>query len=305
MGSPETPGNEDERQKALKALGILDSDPEERFDRFTRLARRLFEVPIAVVSLVDCDRQWFKSITGLEVRETPRSVSFCGHAILGPEVMVVPDAQLDDRFRDNPLVTGAPYIRFYAGHPLTLAPDIAVGTLCLIDTKPRHFGEEDRIMLQDLGHMVITELLTTQYITVDVVTGLSNRLGLIALGGHALSLCRRMGKAAVLVAFDLGPVEDDSFLQAFGQVLIRTLRDADLVARVRDGVFVSLVSDCPADELPIVLGRVEEKYDGMLKDIPGGGSKNFRIGSVAFDPRRHASIESLLEAAEANLQELQ
>src|ERR1700752_1549332 len=115
MLTPALPADENTRLDTLRALNILDTSPEERFDRLTRLAKRLFGVPIALVNLVDADRQWFKSCVGLSATETPRDISFCGHAILGDDILLVPDAGVDERFHDNPLVTGDPNIRFYAG----------------------------------------------------------------------------------------------------------------------------------------------------------------------------------------------
>ena len=159
MQAPEKPDNEAERIDALRDLLILDTQPEERFDNLTRAASGFFNVPIAVVSLVDSDRQWFKSIQGLDATETSRDVSFCGHAILDPDhVMVVEDAFKDDRFVDNPLVAGAPDIRFYAGAPLILRNGAAVGTLCLIDRKPRRLGEGELQMLADMAKVVVGEL---------------------------------------------------------------------------------------------------------------------------------------------------
>src|SRR5437660_3237533 len=119
MIPPALPADEPERLAALQALNVLDTPPEERFDRITRVAGRLFGVPIALVSLVDASRQWFKSVQGLAERETAREVSFCGHAILGDDAFVVPDARSDPRFADNPLVTGPLQVRFYAGQPLS------------------------------------------------------------------------------------------------------------------------------------------------------------------------------------------
>ena len=151
MKSPDLPPDEAERIAALRGLNILDTPPEERFDRVTRLAAQLFGVPIAVISLVDAKRQWFKSRHGLDAIETPRDVSFCGHAILQDGVFHVPDALQDPAFADNPLVLGDPKIRFYAGTPLRTKSGAALGTLCLIDTKPRDFGESDRALLNELG----------------------------------------------------------------------------------------------------------------------------------------------------------
>lgn len=152
------PPDEERRLAALQGLGILDTEPEERFDRLTRLAAALFDVPIALVSLVDQDRQWLKSCQGLSVRETPREVSFCAHAILRREVMVVPDTLLDPRFADNPLVLGEPRIRFYAGYPLSLPGGECVGTLCVVDSRPRRLDQAAVQLLRDLGSLVEREL---------------------------------------------------------------------------------------------------------------------------------------------------
>ncbi len=149
---------ESERIAALKALRVLDTPAEERFDRVTRLARDLFDVKISLVSLVDRNRQWFKSRQGLAAEETPRSISFCGHAIVGHEALVVEDAQQDERFADNPLVVGPPHIRFYAGCPLRSPSGQLVGTLCIIDDEPRVFGERDKDLLHDLARIVEAEL---------------------------------------------------------------------------------------------------------------------------------------------------
>jgi DNA-binding response OmpR family regulator len=154
------PADEPARLRALDALGILDTPPEERYDRITRLARRLFDMPIALVSLVATERQWFKSRQGLDVPETSRDASFCAHAILDDRVFVVGDASLDPRFAENPLVTGAPGIRFYAGRPVR-SGDSRVGTLCLIDQVPRQLGADDMQALEDLAALVEDELART------------------------------------------------------------------------------------------------------------------------------------------------
>ncbi|MDA0709307.1 MAG: response regulator [bacterium] len=152
------PENEPERLKSLHDLGVLDTSPEERFDRITRIATRVFDVPIALVSLVDSNRQWFKSCQGLDVSETPRDISFCGHAIHFDDSLIVGNALLDDRFADNPLVVGGPQIRFYAGQPLKAKNGHRVGTLCIIDTKPHTLTEEDIKNLADLAAVVESEL---------------------------------------------------------------------------------------------------------------------------------------------------
>ncbi len=156
------PANDAERLAALRELLILDTPPEERFDRIVQFARGEFDVPIALLSLVDTERQWFKSCVGLDASETARDISFCGHAILQPEVLVVADASKDVRFADNPLVIGAPYIRFYAGAPLELSPGVRVGTLCLISPQPREFDATDIAILGTLRDLAVIELLGQQ-----------------------------------------------------------------------------------------------------------------------------------------------
>jgi GAF domain-containing protein len=158
MDSAPIPADEEARVLALHALGMLDTPAEARFDRLTRLACRLFEVPIALVSLVDSDRQWFKSRHGLQVLETPRDISFCGHTILEDTPLVVPDAWLDLRFNDNPLVTGMPNIRFYAGWPMRREGGSAIGTFCIIDTRPRPVPIPDIRYLADFAEMASREL---------------------------------------------------------------------------------------------------------------------------------------------------
>lgn len=165
MQIPQHPRNEGERLEALRRLDILDTPPEERFDRITRTASRALGVPMALVSLIDDDRQWFKSRRGLDATETPRDISFCGHAILGDEILVTPDAQTDPRFSDNPLVTGAPHIRFYAGCPVRDPDGMSLGTLCVLDTESRLFDDEQLAMLRDLAAMVEHELVAVELLS--------------------------------------------------------------------------------------------------------------------------------------------
>jgi len=148
---------EQTRLEAVHELGVLDTPPEERFDRITRVACALFDVPISLVSLVDANRQWFKSCVGIDLRETPRAISFCAHAILGQDTLVIPDTAADPRFADNPFVTGDPHVRFYAGRPL-VAGGMPVGTLCLIDTRPRELDGEELSHLDDLAGWAEHEL---------------------------------------------------------------------------------------------------------------------------------------------------
>ena len=155
-----TPPDEDERLAALRSLSVLDTNAEERFDRVTRLAAASLSTPIALVSLVDCERQWFKSAFGLEARETSRESSFCAHAVASGDPLIVPDTLKDPRFSDNPLVTGPPHIRFYAGYPIFVHQH-CVGTLCVIDDRPREIGRDEQTILRELAGLTEAELVRT------------------------------------------------------------------------------------------------------------------------------------------------
>jgi PAS domain S-box-containing protein len=145
------PKNEEERLLSLHKLGLLDTKPEERFDRITRMATKIFNVPISTLTLVDAKREWFKSCQGLPVREGDRAISFCGHALLANDVFVIPDTKKDKRFSDNPMVVGKPFIRFYAGVPIVNVDGERIGVFCIKDKKPRKFSKSDKEMLKDLS----------------------------------------------------------------------------------------------------------------------------------------------------------
>nr|WP_260391495.1 GAF domain-containing protein [Aeromonas enteropelogenes] len=151
---PPLPLDEKSRLERLRILGLLDRDPIDQLDRLTRLITRHFSLPIAMVSLTDVNRQWFLARTGVTLREISREHSFCGHAILRPDIMQVPDARLDPRFADNPLVTGEPHVVFCAGRPLRALDGVVLGTLCLVDQHPRQLDQAQCQDLDDFGRLV-------------------------------------------------------------------------------------------------------------------------------------------------------
>ena len=152
------PTNETKRIEALRRYNILDTQPEKTFDDFTFLASTICQAPIALLTFVDESRQWFKAHSGIKVTETPREGGFCSHTILGTDVMIVEDASSDERFAQHPFVTEVPNIRFYAGAPLIDAEGYALGSLCVIDEKPRSLSPENRLALEALARQIISQL---------------------------------------------------------------------------------------------------------------------------------------------------
>ncbi len=309
MLAPAKPVNEPERVTTLRSMNILDTPPEERFDRLTRLARRLFDVPIALVSLVDSNRQWFKSCQGLGVSETSRDISFCGHAILGDQVLMIPDATNDERFHDNPLVTGAPHIRFYAGCPLRVGNGSKIGTLCLIDSRPRILDAEERDLLRDLASMAEQEIEALQLATIDELTQVSNRRGFEALAEHALSICKRMNTPASLLFFDLndfklindtwGHAEGDRALVAFAETLREVLREMDLVGRLGGDEFVALLMGSNAQDGDLIAQRLKDALARKNAQAQRGYDIRYSLGRIEYDPARHENIKRLLAEADA------
>jgi len=158
MTTPKPTRNEAARVEALHKYAILDTEPEQAFDDLVLLASFICKTPIALISLVDEDRQWFKSKVGISISETPREIAFCATAIQQPDLFVVPDTLNDDRFRNNPLVVSEPNVRFYAGAPLIDEEGHALGTICVIDRIPREFGPEQQAALKALSRLVLAQL---------------------------------------------------------------------------------------------------------------------------------------------------
>ncbi len=311
MKTPGKPKDEEVRIRSLRTLNILDTQEEERFDRLTRLAKHMFNVPIALVSLVDEERQWFKSCFGLNTRETPRDISFCGHAILGDDLFIVPNAINDERFSDNPLVTDDPKIRFYAGCPLKNLDGSKLGTLCIIDTNSRKLSQEDLAPLQDLAELVERELAAIQLATLDELTQISNRRGFNTLAQQSLEICYRKNIPASLVFFDLnkfksindrfGHAEGDKVLMAFANQLRTSFRDSDVFARIGGDEFVVLLTDTSSEHANEILARFHQDIANYNKKTNHGYDIAFSTGIVAVNHKEQLPIETLLDRADSEM----
>ncbi|POR46298.1 diguanylate cyclase with GAF sensor [Paraburkholderia eburnea] len=308
MTAPRIPLNEAERIAALQTLEILDTPPEERFDRLTRLARRLFNVPVALVSLVDTDRQWFKSVDGLSFTQTTRDVSFCGHTILEENLFIVPDTTVDARFHDNPLVTDGPRIRFYAGCPLTMPGGITLGSICLMDTRPRTFSEEDQRSLRDIGQIVIRELVAFELATTDELTRIPNRRAFERIAQHALNICKRSHKPAVLTYFDLdnfkaindsfGHAEGDRALVEFVTTLRGAVRNTDVIGRLGGDEFAAIFVDTDDIWIAAIWQRIRETLAQNRARNRNPYPIDFSTGTVTYDASRHPTVGHMLEDAD-------
>ncbi|MEQ6918183.1 sensor domain-containing diguanylate cyclase [Halomonas aquatica] len=309
MKKPGNPMDEEARIQALWSLDILDTPGEERFDRLTRLARHVFGVPIALVSFVDEHRQWFKSAQGLDVSETARDVSFCGHAILKDEVFIIPDALEDERFADNPLVLGEPHIRFYAGCPITDMEHHNLGTFCILDHKPRELSRDDIAALKDLAAIAERELAIVKLANMDELTSLANRRGFMALAQHSLDLCSRHDMPATLVFIDLfkfkaindshGHQEGDRALVTFSNILRGTCRRVDIIARLGGDEFVVFLPNTTRLTAESYISRLAQSLEKRNREANRGYEIKFSHGIVEFRSEHHESIDDLLAEGDA------
>ncbi|HWB20335.1 MAG TPA: sensor domain-containing diguanylate cyclase [Phycisphaerales bacterium] len=272
MIPPQLTPDEPVRLAALRSTNLLDSPVEERFDRITRLVARAFNVPIAVISLVDAGRQWFKSAVGTTTCETSRDVSFCGHTILSPDgFMIIPDARVDPRFHDNPFVTGSAKLVFYAGCPLTAEDGSRIGVLCINDTRPRTMTQDEIDMFRDFASLAENELrasvatsINTDILAqlaverrrsmIDPLTRLWNREGISETLNHALNApIKNAGIAVAVVDIDhFKSINDthghpigDEVLSHVARRMLASIRSNDAIGRFGGEEFLVVISTCP------------------------------------------------------------
>jgi diguanylate cyclase (GGDEF)-like protein len=330
MLSAPIPGNDDARVASLRAMTLLSTPREADLDRLTRLAGKLFGTEIALITLIDRDRQWFKSRVGLDLAETPRDISFCGHAIDSRDTFVVSDTAADSRFYDNPLVTGGPKIRFYAGEPLRNEAGFPVGTLCIMAKEPRAFDAEDEKSLQDLARTVEQalenrRLRATEYALlnslveadrekrVDPLTGIWNRRGLDELFDRELA---RVSRENIPLAVGMADIDyfkkvndtyghqiGDEAIKVTASLLLNNLRKTDVVGRYGGEEFLQIIPGIPSDVLPKFADKLLRDFRERAElRIPGGHKHRFTIsiGFATLTPGRGMTIDRnlLLETAD-------
>lgn len=254
--------NELDRLQILDQYRILDTPYEEPFERIAALARLIFDTPIALISLVDDKRQWFKANIGLDVRETPREQAFCNETIRSDDVLVITDAERDRRTARNPLVTGNPYIRFYAGAPLVTPEKARLGSLCVIDRAPRLFDDRQKAILQSLAGLVMNEMELRRQTDQDWLTGATSRS---AFQTAVERLVERKDRPSIgLISFDIDHFKqiNDRFGHLAGdRVLVEVVEacrgvvgDGDVISRLGGEEFAILL---PGATVPSALGMAE------------------------------------------------
>jgi diguanylate cyclase (GGDEF)-like protein len=303
------PTGDAERLAALRSYEILDTRAEEAFDRLVGLAARLTGTPIAAISLIDADRQWFKARVGLAAEEAPRAQSFCAHAILTPsEPLVVPDATADARFADNPVVTGEPGIRFYAGVPLVNPEGQALGALCVVDHTPRELPAEQLDALVTLAGAVASTLELRRAMRrahrlalTDALTGLANRPALLDALEHLVTRLAAAGEGFTLLHLDLdglrrvndlhGGITGDAALREAASALSAALPEGALAARLGGDEFAALIPGSRGGAMAAERLRlaVKERMDARRWPVTAS------VGAVTF----HVAPEDLAEALSA------
>lgn len=302
------PGGEDARLAALRRYGVLDTASEEAFDTITKLVKSVLEMPMAAISLVDRERQWFKSRIGLPVAETPRTISFCTHAIQDTEPLIVGDACLDPRFATSPLVVGPPHIRFYAGVPLRSRDGYNVGALCAMDTKVRRLTPDQIALLDSLGRLVVDELELRIRATTDSLTGAMSRSALYEQARREIARTRRYGKplSCILIDLDHFKVVNDTYghgigdlvLKEIATVCIRWLRACDYFGRIGGEEFVVLLPETGFDGAIEVAERLRADIETSV--IEAGDQRIGVTASLGVAAYRgpDGDIDALLHAAD-------
>ena len=301
MQEARLPKTEAARVATLRSLRILDTPRDDRFDRYTRIAARIFDMPIALISLVDESRQWFKSVQGFEGSETPREVSFCAHAILDDDVFEVCNSRQDMRFRDNPLVIEQPHIRYYAGAPLHTPNGHRIGSLCVIDRVPRKLYDEDKRILKDLADMFVDEMISY----VDPETDLANRHALMITGARLFEHAS-VETGLSLLLFDIsdttGATDSQGASTTPGNVFADLLRSrfpaAECIAHIGGYRFCVLLKEDPSVNEVKEANRLCAEASKALRNFDRRGASSPLVGRVRSDTERHASFDDMLRDAD-------
>ena len=302
--------SEIERLAALRRYNVLDSEAEEPFDRVTSMLRKVLGVPMAAVTLVDRDRQWFKSHSGLEFTETARDIAFCEHTIRTQKPLIVQDTGKDLRFRDNPLVLGSPFIASYAGVPLVTPDGFNIGALCVLDRVPRSFTTTQIDLLRGFGEIVINELELRQIAMRDQLTDALTRRAFVVEATRQIGRRDRFQRPSALVLFDLdhfkaindrfGHPGGDEVLSRVAAYCASTIRAEDSFARIGGEEFALLLPETDA----LTAMQIAERLRTALASLTFGIDPTLAVtASFGIAPLAHdiADAEAWLAAVDTAL----
>lgn len=305
-------GDEAGRTRALDRLEVLDSDEEQPFEKIVNLVQQVLDVPICAVSLIDRDRQWFKARRGLDVSETPRDISFCTHTIESSEPFIIRDATLDLRFSENPLVTGEPAIRSYAGIPLMTPDGYNVGSLCAIDTEPREFPASEIAILESFAQVVVNELELRQIASIDHLTGALSRRAWTEKAEQEIERARRYGLTLSMAILDIdkfksindtfGHPAGDQVIKRIAEICLETKRNVDFFGRFGGEEFVMLMPETGEAEAERLAERLRVRFADETFDLGEPVQATVSIG-VAGLGSGDQDIRQLTERADAALYE--
>lgn len=302
------PDNEPMRLATLHASQLLNIRGGEQYQRLTRLGRRLLQMPVCLLNLVDAEYVRVLAGQGIEHQSFDRISSFCGHTILGDDALVIQDTRHHPYFYDHSLVTGAEGIRSYIGIPIRAFNGCKIATLCLMDKTPRAVAADDLAALRDLALLTEQELAAGQLAIIDDLTGLVNRRGFETMARLSLNTSERQSMPAVLLYFDLddvlmvnrhyGDAEGDRMLMRFSRLLRQTFRGSDVLGRLGDHSFAVLVANSSAQQAELVVERMRQSAASLQHQEGWPGPLQFSVAAVHYSPAQGPSLEHLLSRAD-------
>jgi len=305
-----TDRKEQDRLAALDRYDILDTPPEEAFDRITRLARKVLQVPVAAITLIDGHRQWFKSGPGLRLSETTKDIAFCSRVVEDGQPLIVPDAAHDPRFATNPLVAGEPHIRSYAGFPLKTRKDVSIGTLCAMDTEPREFTPDQIELLGEFAAMAMDEIELRLLARRDALTGTLSRRAFKDEARRILALALRHRHPLSCIIFDLDHFKsiNDRYGHGIGDLVLKNvaeaseaqLRQSDLLGRIGGEEFAVFLPETDRRGAMAAAEKLRTAIAALRIDsgaVAIGVTASFGVASLGAETRDQDTLLSNAEEA--------
>lgn len=303
--------NEDKKLLALYDIGLLDSGADERFDRLTRIALKLFDVPMAFVTFIDDERQYHKSLCGVELQSPEIRGPFCDWIVNTSQPMIIEDTLLDPRFTNYPMVTGYPFIRFYAGYPLRLPDGVNAGAICVMDCHPRSFSREDITVLSDLAGIVEDELKLLQLATEDYLTELLNRRSYSLIVEQTYQNAMSTMSTFSVIIIDLndfklindtyGHYEGNRALKAFSAILKKCTSENHIIGRLGGDEFSILLTEGSEEDAQKIVGNLFMAVSNLNQSGALSCDLSFAAGIAQFDAGKHFVATDIMKEADEKM----